>query len=64
MTDERGLIELERVENLFNVIDERLDRILSHAERLERKPVALDVDRDCAEARVRDNWKISAIDVE
>ena len=40
MTDERGLVELERVKNLLNVIDERFDRILARAQRLAREWIA------------------------
>src|SRR6266480_1254706 len=64
MADERGLIELERIENFFDVIDERLERVLFLAKRLVREAVALDVDGDCAKARVRNDWKIPPVDVE
>ena len=64
MTDERGFVELERIENLFDVSDERLDRVLSLAERLEREAVAFDIDRDRAEACVRDHRKIPPIDID
>jgi hypothetical protein len=58
VANERRLFELQRVEDLTEMFDERLDRVLSGRGRLVGESVSLEVDRDCAKSRFRDDGQV------